>query len=92
MLLLRSAFFSSYLWPAASICFSENGDSNVELRGPARNRELGRDYICFLLLNKKNEPLELDPEDREDCSWIDVGHDGFIHRSVEATTRCLKTP
>ncbi|EER20146.1 hypothetical protein Pmar_PMAR026736 [Perkinsus marinus ATCC 50983] len=71
---------------------TENGDSNVELRGPARNRELGRDYICFLLLNKKNEPLELDPEDREDCSWIDVPQDtiGYVTGRERSTLHALE--
>ncbi|KAF4661017.1 hypothetical protein FOL47_006878 [Perkinsus chesapeaki] len=71
---------------------TEGGDSNVELRGPARNRELGRDYICFLLLNKKNEPLDLDPEERDDCSWIDVPQDtiGYVTGRERSTLHALE--
>ncbi|KAF4710033.1 hypothetical protein FOZ62_014427, partial [Perkinsus olseni] len=53
---------------------------------------LGRDYICFLLLNKKNEPLKLNPEDREDCSWIDVPQDtiGYVTGRERSTLHALE--
>ncbi|KAF4680792.1 hypothetical protein FOZ60_012990, partial [Perkinsus olseni] len=71
---------------------TEEGDSNVELRGPGNNRELGRDYICFLLLHKKGESLDINLEDRDDCTWIDVPQDtiGYVTGRERSTMNSME--